>query len=345
MVWRSGHQLQGGRYTIIRPLGSGRFALTYLAEKQDGTKCVIKTLNNKIINQRDKRKIEQLQFNFLEEGRALAACKHPHIVKAQKPFQETTRNDWGKQISQVCIPMEYIEGKTLNELSLPLSEEDALKYIEQIARALIIVHKNKLLHRDIKLSNIMIRDKTDEAILIDFGLAKEFDEDLTELNPTVSDGFSPPELYYSKAERGSYTDVYSLSASLYVLLTATIPPKATERHLHPLIFPQTIKHKISDRVKEGIIKGMEIERNRRPQTMEKWLEEVLNKKIQRKEPVLDPDLKLGRIQVRVEIISIIVSIVGILVTLNMIPIVSFRFPNILEALPTPEQKIDKNINN
>ncbi|MGK7939582.1 MAG: serine/threonine protein kinase [Crocosphaera sp.] len=336
MVWQSGYQLQGGRYSIIRLLGSGRFALTYLAEKQDGSQCVIKTLNDNILNQRDKRKTDHLQDKFWQEGHSLAACEHPNIVKAQKPFREKTQNFLGT-LSQVCIPMEYIEGKTLDEFPLPLSEKEALKYIEQIGQALITVHNNNLLHRDIKLSNIMIRDKTDEAILIDFGLAKEFDEDLTSINPTVCDGFSPPELYYCEEERGPYTDIYSLAATLYILLTDKIPPKSTERFRIGLISPQEINPNISNRVNQAIITGMEIEKNRRPQTMKTWLEDLLNRKIkiERKRFIFDPHLRLGWATLWVMVIGIIVGSLSTLIA----PII----PQLIEErLPNPIQKSEKN---
>lgn len=78
--------------------------------------------------------------------------------------------------------MEYIEGETLQKLTKPgngIPEEQAIKYIQQLADALAAMHEVNLIHRDVNYRNIMVRHGTEEAILIDFGIAREFVPDRT----------------------------------------------------------------------------------------------------------------------------------------------------------------------
>jgi serine/threonine protein kinase len=109
-------------------------------------------------------------------------------------------------------------------------------------------------------------------VLIDFGLATEFEHPLTSRWRT--EPFAPIELNSSEKSRGVYTDVYSLAATLYFLLTGNLPATALARkqgkaHLIP---PQKINPRISQRVNHAIIKGMSIESQARPQTVREWLE-------------------------------------------------------------------------
>ena len=278
MAWNRGHWLQGGRYTIERELGKGRFAVTYLARDRQGNPWVIKTLNDEILNQWNKGQIARLQDKLWQEATILAACRNPHIVQSKLPFRERRGRLWG-QTQQVCIPMEFIEGETLDKFPKPLGEQEALSYIRQVGEALLEVHRNGLLHRDVKPKNIMVRTNTYEAVLIDFGLAKEFDQPVTTFDTATAEGFAPPELYDRGGEQGFYTDVYSLAATLYVLLTGKMPSEAIKRPKMQLESPQQYNPQISDRVNNAIIWGMEMEANRRPQTIQAWLEELLGQRI------------------------------------------------------------------
>jgi serine/threonine protein kinase len=184
--------------------------------------------------------------------------------------------------------MEYIDGEdlgTLVENHGVLSEEIALKYIQQIGEALTVVHNNGLLHRDIKPQNIMIRSGKSEAVLIDFGIAREFTPNLSKTHTKIlSDGFAPIEQYDARAKRGAFTDVYALAATLYSLLTGELPTIAPMRAIGTEIEEaKKINSKISDRVNHAIIKGMEIKPENRPQSINEWLS-LLD--IQAKKPVI-----------------------------------------------------------
>jgi serine/threonine protein kinase len=263
MAWVSGQKLQGGKYTIEQELGKGGFGITYRARDNNGRQVVIKTLNEIVQSRPDFAKFQQ---DFLNEALRLAKCSHPHIVRVDEVIQEGAL--W-------CMVMEYIDGEDLatrieNQGALP--EVEALKYIQQIGEALTVVHNNSLLHRDIKPQNIMVRSGQSEAVLIDFGIAREFTQNLTQTHTqTLTPAFAPIEQYDKRAKRGAYTDIYALAATLYFLLTGELPAPAPVRTMIKLVEPKQLNSQISDRVNWAIIKGMEIKPEDRPQSMQEWL--------------------------------------------------------------------------
>jgi len=264
MVWESGHQLQSGKYTIDKELGEGGFGITYRAT-DNKRYVVIKTLNDNVQRRPDFAKFQQ---DFLNEAIKLAICTHPHIVRIYEVIQEGAL--W-------CMVMEYIDGEDLANLvenQGALSEVNALRYIQQIGEALTVVHNNGLLHRDIKPQNIMLRSGNSEAVLIDFGIAREFSPNLTKTHTQMlSDGFAPIEQYDKRAKRGAYSDVYALAATLYAILTREAPTMAPVRAIGTsLVEPKEINSSISERVNQAIIKGMEIKPENRPQSIQEWLE-------------------------------------------------------------------------
>ncbi len=162
-----------------------------------------------------------------------------------------------------------------------LSETDALRYIQQISKALIEVHKKGLLHRDVKPGNIMLRSDRSQAVLIDFGIVREFTPDETKSHTAqLSDGFAPPEQYFRKRKRGAYTDVYATAATLYFMVTGKMPPPALDRSDgEQLVSPKQMNVQISDRTNEAILKGMELEVSDQPQSMQEWLNLLESPKI------------------------------------------------------------------
>jgi serine/threonine protein kinase len=172
--------------------------------------------------------------------------------------------------------MEYIDGEdlgTLVENQGVFSETEALRYIQQIGEALTVVHDNGLLHRDIKPQNIMLRSGKSEAVLIDFGIAREFTPNLTKTHTKIlSDGFAPIEQYDARAKRGAFTDVYALAATLYSVLTGELPTISPMRAIGTeLAEAKKINSSISDKVNQAIIKGMELKPENRSQSINEWL--------------------------------------------------------------------------
>jgi eukaryotic-like serine/threonine-protein kinase len=268
MAWISGQPIHNGKYVVERQLGQGRFGTTYLVKNQESERCVIKTLNDSLLQSLSQAERDRLETLFWQEAVKLTRCNHPHIVKAGAPFKE--QNQW-------CIAMEYVDGTSLAERSQPmLPEAEAIAYIQQIGEALTVVHDHQLIHRDVNPGNIMLRAGKPDAVLIDFGLALEFDHTLTAARTQeTSDGFTALELYSNQTQPvGAYTDVYSLAATLYDLLTGKKPVSAVKRKLNNarLLAPKEVNPLVSDRTSRVILQGMELDRSKRPQSVQEWLE-------------------------------------------------------------------------
>ncbi|MBC6475201.1 MAG: protein kinase [Hormoscilla sp. GM102CHS1] len=260
-----GKTLQGGKYTLDRQLGQGGFGVTFKATHHYLNQVVvIKTLNESV---RQHPKFAEYQRKFQDEARRLALFFHPHIVRVSDFFSED------------AIPymvMDYIQGQTLGNLVFPnhpLPEATAIQYIQQIGSALQVVHENGLLHRDVKPDNIMLRQGTDDVVLIDFGIAREYEANFTQTHTSfVSDGYAPIEQYLPQAKRTPATDVYALAATLYALLTAKSPASAALRDRQPLQSPKELQPQLSEAVSQAVMQGMAVEAGDRPATIDAWLQ-------------------------------------------------------------------------
>ncbi|WYM00593.1 MAG: bifunctional serine/threonine-protein kinase/formylglycine-generating enzyme family protein [Gloeotrichia echinulata CP02] len=264
-LWTPNQHIKNGRFIIQKVLGGGGFGITYRAiEQRTGKLFVIKTLNHIQQNQAD---FDERQEKFVNEALVLKGCKHPHIVQVYELIQEDGL--WG-------MVMEHIDGEDLAvyiDQHGQLSEKEALEYIEQIGQALEYVHQQGFLHRDIKPNNILLRRGTKTAVLIDFGLAREFTIGKTaSMTNSMTQGYAPLEQYDRQGKFGAYTDVYALAATLYNLLTARVPIPANFREYAPLKPPKEFNPQISDRVNDAILKGMALVSEDRPQTVREWLE-------------------------------------------------------------------------
>jgi serine/threonine protein kinase len=269
--WKAGAVIKG-RYHIIEKLSSGKVANTYLAiDKNTTKKVVIKTPNTELLNKLNQDEINNLQRNIYQEAVELLKCKHENIVSFIDVFED-------KDTNLVCIIMEYVGKESLADFKKSLSQKKALKYIQQIGEALIYLHQNGKVHRNVKPSNILLQEgQPGKAVLIGFRLAREFNHPLTEINTDLSDGFVPKEMSSKRGKIGKFTDVYSLAATLYFLLTGKAPASVSDRnynkwdnHKDSLQEPKQINSSVSDCVNQAILKGMEIEPEDRPQSVEEW---------------------------------------------------------------------------
>jgi serine/threonine protein kinase len=263
--WKAGHKIQNGRYIIDKMLGYGGVGVTYRAEEHlSGDYVAIKTLNALIQNESD---FSKHQERFIQEAFCLAKCNHPHIIKVENICQEDEL--W-------CLVMEYIAGGTLQQYAhykKGLLIEEALKYIFQIGDALHYIHQQGFIHRDVKPGNIMLRKTDMKAILIDFGLARDFVQDRTQTHTNSrTESYAPIEQYELRAKRGAYTDVYALAATLYYSLTLQLPfPAPFRQQGAQLVPPKDHNPEISDKVNEAILLGMELIPEKRPQSIPEWL--------------------------------------------------------------------------
>jgi serine/threonine protein kinase len=209
------------------------------------------------------------QIKFINEALTIKGFDHAHILKVHEVIQE------GELFGVV---MEYIDGVTLFEYVQDkgqLSETEALLYIDQIGQALELIHQKGHLHRDIKPQNIILRQHQQEAVLIDFGLTRNLATQ--SMTNSFTQGYAPIEQYRRKGNFGTHTDVYALAATLYYLLTADGLKKEEEEHPvpatnrkyddEPLPEPRSYNSRISQRVNDAILKGMELEPQERTPTV------------------------------------------------------------------------------
>lgn len=259
-----GKTLQGGKYTLEELLGQGGFGVTFRATHHYlGQPVVIKTLN--LLNQSHPQ-FAKMEQQFQDEARRLAICVHPNIVRV---------NDFFVEDGAPYLVMDYIPGQTLEQIvfpNQPLSEALAVHYIRQIGAALEVVHQSGLLHRDIKPQNIMLRDGTQEVILIDFGIAREFTDGKTQTHTSlISEGYAPIEQYVMQEKRTPATDVYGLAATLYALVTAQVPVASILRDRRPMPAPREVNPQLSPGVNQAIMRGMAVEPRYRPSSIADWL--------------------------------------------------------------------------
>lgn len=259
-----GKTLQGGKYTLEQELGRGGFGITFRAHHRYlGQPVVIKTINESL---RQQPNFAEFDRKFQDEARRLASCVHPNIVRVSDFFVED---------GQPYMVMDYVPGQDLGHVALPnkpLPEKLAISYITQIGAALKVVHQKGLLHRDIKPQNILLRQNTQEVVLIDFGIAREFTPGATQSHTNmVSDGYAPPEQYFAQGKYTPATDVYGLAATLYTLLTGQVPIGAILRTSQPMPSPRDLQPQVSPTVSQAVMRGMTVEAQNRPATVDEWL--------------------------------------------------------------------------
>lgn len=278
-----GSTLMQGKYRIVAVLGQGGFGITYKGEHTMlGTTVAIKEFFMKGACERDENSTHvttsqsnselasRFRTKFLKEAKTLAALKHPNIIRVFDVFEDN---------GTAYYVMDYIEGNNLSDIvegKGRLSEPLALKYIRQVANALNYLHQKKLLHLDVKPANILLDKNTGNAILIDFGVSKQYDQDGQQTSttpPAISKGYSPVEQYAQGSNVKTFspaTDIYSLAATLYKLVTGNTPPESNlllneDEQLPP--YPSNV----SETTRNAIAECLQT-RKKRPQSISEFLQ-------------------------------------------------------------------------
>ena len=279
MELNTGHLLAGGRYRIERVLGQGGFGITYLAEQTGlARKVAIKEFFMKELCNREgdtshvtvpsmgsREMVDRFREKFIKEARAIARLSHKHIVRIIDVFEEN---------NTAYYVMEYVGGGSLGEKSkgCALPEEVAVRYIRQVASALDYVHSQRMMHLDVKPGNVLL-NSDDEAVLIDFGLSKQYDMSGEQTSSTpvgISHGYAPLE-QYKRGGVGTFspaTDIYSLGATLYRLLTGETPPEAGDVNDEGL---PALPGNVSAPVRKAVEAAMQPRRKDRPQSIDEFI--------------------------------------------------------------------------
>ena len=208
-------ELIAERYELEELVGTGGMSSVYRAHDR----LLERDVALKVLHQRFLADGEQVE-RFRREARAVAQLSHPNIV---------TVIDRGEQDGRQYIVFEYVDGenlKALVEREGPLPERDAIELALQVARALGFAHEQGLVHRDVKPQNVLLNDGGDTKVT-DFGIARSLDVHggLTQTGTVMgtSDYIAPEQARGSRVDAQS--DVYSLGAVLYELLTGEVPFK------------------------------------------------------------------------------------------------------------------------
>ena len=269
--------LQGGKYRIERVLGQGGFGITYLATQLSLQRQVaIKEFFMKDFCSRDEstrtmsapstgssKLVEQYRKKFIKEARNLARLNHPHIISVIDVFEEN---------GTVYYVMPYLIGGSLQDYVKThgtLSEQEAMKYVKQIASALKYMHEElHICHYDVKPANILL-DNKGNAVLIDFGISKNYDAQGQETTTTpigMSEGYAPIEQYQQNVEEFSpISDVYALGATLYYLLHGKRPVSAVHRASGTALL---MSKQLSQDVKDIINASMKISKRERANSVD-----------------------------------------------------------------------------
>ena len=197
-----------GKYEILSPLGSGGFGAVYLAKDTWIDKEVAIKVPHK----------QNLNFTeLLREPRLLAALDHPNIVSI------TTAE---KEDQLFFIVMEYVEGKTLDDLIVekaPLETSTVVNYTKQIASAVDHAHQQGVIHRDLRPPNMLISG-SDVLKVTDFGTSRFLEIAAHGTTVIGSPPYMAPEQFAGKAVFAS--DLYSLGITMYQMLTGALPYNA-----------------------------------------------------------------------------------------------------------------------
>lgn len=261
-------------YKIMDVLGQGTFGITYKAKVEmrgalgrlDSNMYVaVKEFFMKEVNGRENSSVTSgstsngglfyyYRDKFEREARNLSTLSHPNIVKVLEAFHAN---------GTTYYSMEYIDGISLDKKiaqspqgRIPLTE--AIETLKQIGAAIAFMHSRNMLHLDVKPGNVMMR-KDGTAVLIDFGLSKQYTSDGEPESSTKVGAGTPG---YAPIEQASYhegkgfptmMDVYALGGTLFKMLTGQRPPEASEilnegfptDSLRQLFIPDNIVNSIS----------------------------------------------------------------------------------------------------
>lgn len=261
-------------YKIMDVLGQGTFGITYKAKVEmkgalgrlDSNMYVaVKEFFMKEVNGRENSSVTSgstsngglfyyYRDKFEREARNLSTLSHPNIVKVLEAFHAN---------GTTYYSMEYIDGISLDKKiaqspqgRMPLTE--AIETLKQISAAIAFMHSRNMLHLDVKPGNVMMR-KDGTAVLIDFGLSKQYTSDGEPESSTKVGAGTPG---YAPIEQASYhegkgfptmMDVYALGGTLFKMLTGQRPPEASEilnegfptDSLRQLFIPDNIVNSIS----------------------------------------------------------------------------------------------------
>ncbi len=267
-------------YRIDAVLGHGGFGITYLAtDTQLNLKVAIKEylpsqLAVRVAGQtvHPKSELDEEGYRwgldrFVREARTLARFRHRNLVRILRFFEAN---------NTAYAVMEYEEGSSLHTWlqmrATPPNEREVLAILLPLLDALQLVHGADVLHRDIKPDNIYLRDDG-SPVLLDFGAARESRGTRSRnLTTIVTPGYAPFEQYSSNSPQGPWTDIYSLAAVCYRMITGSAPPDAMDRLRQDPLTPavEAGRGRYRAALLAAIDAALKVNEAERPQSIAQW---------------------------------------------------------------------------
>ncbi len=281
-----------GKYVIGKAIGEGGFGITYIGMDLNlEARVAIKeyyprnlavrdsyTTNNSIVWSYS----EDTQA-FFEEGREKFINEARAVARFRELSEVVNVMDFFKENQTAYIVMEYLDGQTLkqyiNANSGKLPADKTIEMMQPLIGTLGKLHKENLIHRDISPDNIMILKDGSEKLL-DFGGARDYTSSKGKsMSVMIKHGYAPEEQYMSRGDQGPWTDVYALCATMYYCITGTVPPDALER-LGEDRLRRIAEYGVEcpQYIENAILKGLNIRKVGRYQTMEELSDALYTKK-------------------------------------------------------------------
>ena len=280
------------QYTIEKLLGRGGFGIVYRA-KDESLDCHVaikeylpeqlatRTQDNSVSPH--SAGITQTMFvewknNFIKEARQIAQLDHPSIVRVMQIFEAN---------NTAYMVMPYYTGESLKKFqkrtNKQWTEAEIKTLLDPLLNALEVLHERNILHHDIAPDNIFIKDNG-QPLLLDFGAARHIATDQTlSQNLLYKHGYSPIEQYSieGKSQAGAWSDIYSLSAVIYELITGEKVSPAPSRAAGESMPTLKSRHLIgfSENFINSIDLALSVNLKKRPQTVKEWREYMTTGKL------------------------------------------------------------------
>lgn len=264
------------RYLVGRMIGEGSFGVTYIGrDLLLGIIVAIKEYFPLSYGSRDARKGEQVIYIYQDNDKKGLE----HFYREAKLLSQfhmldgiVSVRDFFYANETAYIVMDYIKGITLKEhvkKNGAVEGKEALAMIRPVIRSLHIVHQSDIIHRDISPDNLLLTEQK-KLVLVDFGSARVEDSTMTQsMTVMFKRGYTPKEQYLRRGKLGAWSDIYSLCATMYFMLTGIVPNEAIERMLQDTIVPLPKMSSVSlaQKQKNAIMKGIRVKPEERWQSM------------------------------------------------------------------------------
>ncbi len=275
----AGTKLRGGHYKVTGTLGAGGFGIVYRAATRRGKSVAIKELfpdkarRQSVLGLWTRKAVKptpgwaDLERQARDEFRTVRTLKHRNIVRVIELFGEN---------GTLYLVMELLDGETLHDRLCHkpdgLSEDEAVRIAASLADALAYAHSKGVLHRDVKPGNVMLT-KAGRPVLVDFGLARAVKAHAAHCQ-SGTDAYMAPEQAEGRAQTWA-TDVYSLAATVYHMLTGCPPASAVDRVRADHLVPPAAEHPgVSETVSAAVTRALALDPAERTPTARAFLAEL-----------------------------------------------------------------------